>query len=634
MSLLSSTPNGETLIRAEQRKTLAFALLFRDLEDGPLDITGAQLSIVVRQPKYKGGAIVITSPAVIEDAEAGDAHVVLQADDLDLVAGEYPYTISILTEENYSAAVVKGTLEVVDNTEDAWVATTYSGVGVANALIVSLHNRNRITVKVSNLPRTLPPGFMNSLDHRFGRVVTPEMFGAAGDGVVDDSAEVQAAMDLASSLAVPLLLTKKYLVGTPLVAIGPLTVHSVREPNAAGAQLVWETAGAMFTTAYTTTWEDVSVVSYSGDGGTAVVLNGHQLTEFTNCSFSGMDIGIDSEDSVAVGVDRCTFAAIQTYGMLFRYADPADAGDHRITNCLFTGSGGATPGDSAAHIRIESSAGQRITGNKFLGCDRAIDVHSTKAAMSVLVIAGNSIEWNAVESIRVSGDGVTGTMAMVVISGNEIGTGAGGGSGTAGIRLSECYGVTVVGNTIVGPNTADTAAIVCEAAGVEISGNTLVQWDIGVDNSDGGALVGANALVLVNTPVKENLDIASLMMRPAVENHQRVRVNTTGVAPLDLFEIEPGEAASVRVVIEAMGSVFTVGTAGLRQEYEILATVGFAPTVELVEELGSGEDSDITAVVDGDVVRFTLGTTPQAYTGFIGVRATGSPCNITRLVDG
>lgn len=157
MSLLTNSPRSQLLIRLEQAKSFAFNVLFeRDEEGNPADLTGCEVSLVVRQPPHKGGAIVFTKAATIVDALAGETRFDIQAITLDITPGEYPYTVTLLTAENYGLVVAKGALEIVENTEDAWIVETYSGVNPPTSLTALILKDNSFTLHVDQAPSKVP----------------------------------------------------------------------------------------------------------------------------------------------------------------------------------------------------------------------------------------------------------------------------------------------------------------------------------------------------------------------------------------------------------------------------------------------------------------------------------------------
>lgn len=146
---LSSSPPTHSFIRAEARKSFSLALQFiTEAEDGtrfPLDMTDCELRLTVAQQQYQGGAMLLEEDAVLVDPTKGYVQFNLQAVDLDKTPGEYPFTITLVTAEEYSAVVVKGDFEIVENT-DLIDDNVYSAFTSPSQLTVLLRGPLRATV--------------------------------------------------------------------------------------------------------------------------------------------------------------------------------------------------------------------------------------------------------------------------------------------------------------------------------------------------------------------------------------------------------------------------------------------------------------------------------------------------------
>lgn len=160
MTYVGNGPEDRVVLRLEARKSFALGLWIQDYNGRPLDILGATLRIVVR--KRVGSDVVddsanliVNSMAQIITPSMGFARFEFQASDLDHPAGEYFYSI-VMVYEGYSAVIVKGPLELEQNTEFSSVDETYTTEGsMSSALTVIL--RNQIVLNVRTGP-TLAPG--------------------------------------------------------------------------------------------------------------------------------------------------------------------------------------------------------------------------------------------------------------------------------------------------------------------------------------------------------------------------------------------------------------------------------------------------------------------------------------------
>ena len=155
--ILNELPGG-TVIRVEARKSFQFGLWIKDFNGRSLDVTGATVRLVVKQPRQmtSDDSDNLITNAIAEDfyPTMGYLRFNLQASDLDFPDGEYPYSI-VMWESGYSSVLVKGTLVVLENTEFDSVNESYTSPTSATALQVLLRGRNVIAVRTGP---TLAPG--------------------------------------------------------------------------------------------------------------------------------------------------------------------------------------------------------------------------------------------------------------------------------------------------------------------------------------------------------------------------------------------------------------------------------------------------------------------------------------------
>ena len=139
MKRLGNTPTKQTNFFLDRGKSFAFAVMFEDKHEQPLDMTGGEVRIVVEEPQHFGGAEVIQVRAEEVDASVGHFEFELQASELLLEPAEYPYDITFLSASNYSTPVVKGFFVIGDNTDDD-VSNTYPGIDSSQGVKVVWDN--------------------------------------------------------------------------------------------------------------------------------------------------------------------------------------------------------------------------------------------------------------------------------------------------------------------------------------------------------------------------------------------------------------------------------------------------------------------------------------------------------------
>ena len=174
MSYLGNSPTEELILRLEARKSFSLALWLQDSNGHPLDVTGAELRMVVkREPldpddSTDADNLIGAGDAAIIDGPLGYARLSLQAEDLDFTPGEYPYSI-VLWHEGYSTVLAKGTLDLQQNTEFLSVGEAYTPTVAATSLVLRLARRQTIIFRVGP---TLAPGVSSFSDDDKARLDT------------------------------------------------------------------------------------------------------------------------------------------------------------------------------------------------------------------------------------------------------------------------------------------------------------------------------------------------------------------------------------------------------------------------------------------------------------------------------
>ena len=152
---LSSSPDEQLVLRLEQRKSFSFAVVFRQQNGKPVDITGATLTLdflanlaKLQRPEDIVPADIVTISAIVFEPVFGFARFNIQADDLDLNPGSYPYTITLRTADGYSMVVAKGEIELQLNVEHASQWQTYPDNASVDTLDVTLRGMQVVRLLV------------------------------------------------------------------------------------------------------------------------------------------------------------------------------------------------------------------------------------------------------------------------------------------------------------------------------------------------------------------------------------------------------------------------------------------------------------------------------------------------------
>lgn len=156
MSTLSTSPRQLTTLQLEARKSVAISLLVirdTDEEDGVADLTGSVIRFVMANPKHLGAAVLLNLTFADLDMVNGLMRLDIQAAQLDLAEGEYPFGITLTSDEGYSSLIVKGVVAIEENTDPT--ESVHDLVAPPVGLSVTLMEANRIVVKVDHHPDEL-----------------------------------------------------------------------------------------------------------------------------------------------------------------------------------------------------------------------------------------------------------------------------------------------------------------------------------------------------------------------------------------------------------------------------------------------------------------------------------------------
>ncbi|QNN98083.1 minor tail protein [Microbacterium phage Fede] len=159
MTYAGNSPHDEVVLRLQARKSFSFGVWITDQNNRPLDIQACILRFVARKSvpstvNDDTGNLISNSLAVITAPAAGYAVFSFQASELDWEPGEYQFSIT-LDDGGYTATIVKGVIQLEQNTEFTSMTEDYVPGPPPTALSVIL--RNSVTLQVRTGP-TLAPG--------------------------------------------------------------------------------------------------------------------------------------------------------------------------------------------------------------------------------------------------------------------------------------------------------------------------------------------------------------------------------------------------------------------------------------------------------------------------------------------
>lgn len=166
MATLNNSPATETYLRLEARKSFSLGLWVKDHNGRHLDLAGTTITMVVRKTNFPkdtvddSGNLIINSVANIAGPGIGFARFNIQAQDMNHRPGEYEYTVTLL-DHGYSSVLIKGILELVQNTEFSSAVETYDESALDSSLEILLKNQHVIHVRTGP---TLAPGTTSFTD--------------------------------------------------------------------------------------------------------------------------------------------------------------------------------------------------------------------------------------------------------------------------------------------------------------------------------------------------------------------------------------------------------------------------------------------------------------------------------------
>ena len=161
MAQLSNSPSQYTTLSLEARKSFALGLWFMDATGRPADLTGCSVTMVVKKQPFAttdasdATNLLTNSEAVIDDPLSGYALLNLQANELNIAPGTYPFVIVLTTSTGYSSLVVKGGVDILENPEFSSMNSVYISEQPQHTLEIVLRGMSFLDVRMG---ADAPPG--------------------------------------------------------------------------------------------------------------------------------------------------------------------------------------------------------------------------------------------------------------------------------------------------------------------------------------------------------------------------------------------------------------------------------------------------------------------------------------------
>jgi pectate lyase-like protein len=259
---------------------------------------------------------------------------------------------------------------------------------------------------------------------------TPDWFnvknyGAIGDGVVDDTAAINAAIVAANLVGTGTLyfprgsyvVTSVLTTITSAVIIGDGPYHSQLVPSPGiGPFVIRRQFGG--------TIENIGInykVAATSAAGAAIDFRGTSsslLAHFVyirNVAITNPYIGINLVETTLSSLHKVVVYGLSLYGVQMINTTLPDSGDHSVFDCVFWGDGGA----GRNGIQWNSPGGLKVVETKFGILARGINnILQTGAVTAQLIAVANSFDTMSGYAIWLQRSGATGTFNQVLISSN------------------------------------------------------------------------------------------------------------------------------------------------------------------------------------------------------------------------
>ena len=158
MVQLRTSPSTHSVLTLEARKSCSFGLNVVSESGVGRDLTDAtSLSLPVAPRVRSASAEPILNIAATGLTADGWASFALQASQLNLAVGSYDFTITMISQ-GYSIVLLKGTLELVENTERASTSSIYTMPTSTTALKAVLRGATVVKVVLSDIPQPVAGG--------------------------------------------------------------------------------------------------------------------------------------------------------------------------------------------------------------------------------------------------------------------------------------------------------------------------------------------------------------------------------------------------------------------------------------------------------------------------------------------
>ena len=154
MAKLSNSPRQSLNFDLERRKSYSFKFVMRHVDGTLVDLTGCTIRFVMKplgadEDVFDLNNLLVNNEATL--GTTGEGLFAFQAAELDGDPGEYPYAIVMWTADNYSSVLMKGTVNLVDNTESLSMYRQFGVTSPEAALELTLRQGDVVQVVAASM---------------------------------------------------------------------------------------------------------------------------------------------------------------------------------------------------------------------------------------------------------------------------------------------------------------------------------------------------------------------------------------------------------------------------------------------------------------------------------------------------
>lgn len=155
MVQVRTSPQEHSLLVFEARKSASFGVFFTDAFDNPIDVSTATVTLAFAPQTRAVGAAPLLTVTAEGRPDLGWKRFNIQASQLAFTPGTYDFTMTVVLE-GYSFVPMKGTLELVENTDLSATSTTFTIPSTTTNLKVALRPASTVVVNLTDMALPVP----------------------------------------------------------------------------------------------------------------------------------------------------------------------------------------------------------------------------------------------------------------------------------------------------------------------------------------------------------------------------------------------------------------------------------------------------------------------------------------------